>query len=215
MAQKKANRKSRGHDVGARATAAPDTRSRIVAAARVLFWEKGYGAAGMAEILARAGVNAGSFYHFFKGKEDVLNEVLTSYLAMLDQEVMEPAFRNTKDPIERVFRVLAGYRNVILVTDFAYGCPLGRLAFELDPEDRPAHKLIAANFAAWRERVAGCVRDAFAGRKGSPRPDDVAALALAVMEGGVIQARSEKSIAPFDAAVKELRRYFDLVMGSG
>lgn len=211
MVRLKARRKSRGHDVGARATANADTRARIVAAARVLFWEKGYGAAGMAEILSRAQVNAGSFYHYFKGKEDVLIEVLTSYLTMLDQEVMEPAFRGSRDPVERVFRVLAGYRNVILVTDFAYCCPLGRLAFELDPEDRPAHKLIASNFSAWRDRIAICVRDAFNGKAGMPKPADVAALALAVMEGEVIQARSEKSIVPFDAAVKELRRYFDLV----
>jgi AcrR family transcriptional regulator len=213
MAVRKAKRKRRpaGHDVGGGASAEGDTRSRIVDAARALFWDKGYGAAGMAEILARAKVNAGSFYHFFKGKEDVLIEVLGSYLAMLDREVMDPAFKKSRDPVARIFHVLAGYRNVILFTNFAYGCPLGRLAFELDPEDRPAHALIAANFAAWRDRIAACAADAFAGRSGRPQPRDVAALTLAIMEGGVIQARSEKSIEPFDAAVRELRRYLDLL----
>ncbi|MDX2142703.1 MAG: TetR/AcrR family transcriptional regulator [Rhodospirillaceae bacterium] len=203
--------KGKGHNVGAGADAGRDTRERIVGAAQVLFWEKGYAATGMAEILKRADANAGSFYHFFKGKEDVLLAVLDFYLDNLDAQVMDHAFKATTDPVKRVFNVLAGYRSVILATDFAYGCPLGRLAFELDPEDRHAHAKIAANFAQWRDRISDCVKTLGARLKPGIRPDDVAALTLAVMEGGVIQARSEKSIKPFDAAVKELRRYFDSI----
>src|SRR5262245_45357299 len=52
------------------------TRERILEAARHLFWEKGYAATGMAEILERAEANAGSFYHFFPGKESLLLAVL-------------------------------------------------------------------------------------------------------------------------------------------
>jgi AcrR family transcriptional regulator len=187
------------------------TRSRIVRAARELFWEKGYAATGMAEILSRADANAGSFYHFFKGKDDVLSAVLDEYLLMLDDQVMKPAFSRSTDPIERVFNVLAGYRRAILGTDFAFGCPLGRLAFELDPEDRLAHGKISQNFAAWRKRIAECIESAAPKLKRGIKPNDVSAFVLAVMEGGVIQSRSEKTIAPFDAAVKELRRYFDLI----
>jgi AcrR family transcriptional regulator len=44
--------------------AANTTRSRLLEAARYLFWEKGYAATGMAEILERAQANSGSFYHF-------------------------------------------------------------------------------------------------------------------------------------------------------
>jgi len=201
----------RGQGRAAAAAAVAPTRARIVAAARELFWEKGYAATGMAEILARAGANAGSFYHFFRGKDDVLLAVLDEYLLMLDAAVIEPAFAQTADPLERVFAVLAGYRHVVTATDFAYGCPLGRLAFELDPEDRPAHAKIAANFAAWRARIAACIKAAAPRLRRGVHSDEVAAFVLAVMEGGVIQARSEKSIAPFDAAVKELRRYFTLL----
>ena len=53
------------------------TRERIVEAARYLFWEKGYAATGLAEILARADANSGSFYHFFDSKDAVLRTVST------------------------------------------------------------------------------------------------------------------------------------------
>lgn len=187
------------------------TRERIVGAARDLFWEKGYTATGMAEILARAGANAGSFYHFFKGKDDVLSAVLDDYLLMLDDQVMTPAFKQGADPIARVFYVLAGYRQAILATNFAFGCPLGRLAFELDAEDRLAHGKIAANFEAWRNRIAECVKAAAPRLQRGVKPAEVSAFVLAVMEGGVIQARSEKTITAFDASVKELKRYFEML----
>ncbi|HEX4182506.1 MAG TPA: helix-turn-helix domain-containing protein [Caulobacteraceae bacterium] len=49
-----------------------DTRQRITVAAMELFWEKGFNSTSVADILAHSQVNAGSLYHFFPGKQDVL-----------------------------------------------------------------------------------------------------------------------------------------------
>ena len=68
-----------------------DTRLRIVEAARDLFWEKGYAATGLAELLQRAGANSGSFYHFFESKDAVLRTVLETYEDLLDPHVIQPA----------------------------------------------------------------------------------------------------------------------------
>src|SRR5687767_3464737 len=57
----------------------PDTRDRILYAALKLFARKGYASTSVADILAEAGVNAGSLYHFFPGKQDVLLAVLDAY----------------------------------------------------------------------------------------------------------------------------------------
>ena len=61
------------------------TRDRIVEAGLYLFWLQGYAATGMAEILSRAEANAGSFYHFFKTKEELLLAVLELYIQSLEQ----------------------------------------------------------------------------------------------------------------------------------
>src|SRR4051812_41219806 len=151
----------------------PDTRARIVEAARFLFWEKGYAATGLAELLARAGANSGSFYHFFDSKDAVLRTVLETYRDLLDPLVVQPAFARQDRPIERIFALLDGYRQRLVSTDCQYGCPIGRLALELDPENTPAHTLIAQNFTGWRAAVEGCVRDA-----GIADPGDVAAFVL-------------------------------------
>jgi len=57
----------------------PDTRDRIVFAALRLFALKGYGSTSVADILQAANVNAGSVYHFFPGKQDILLAVLDAY----------------------------------------------------------------------------------------------------------------------------------------
>ena len=93
-----------------------DTRERIVEAARYLFWERGYAATGLADILTRAKANSGSFYHFFESKDDLLRTVLDTYVELLEPYVIRPAWGQTADPIERVFALLEGYRQRLVDT---------------------------------------------------------------------------------------------------
>jgi TetR/AcrR family transcriptional regulator, transcriptional repressor for nem operon len=187
------------------------TRERLIHSALFLFWERGFAGTTMADLLTHAGVNSGSFYHFFESKEALLKAVLEEYLKALVPQVIEPAFRRTSEPIERIFAILAGYRARILQTNCQYGCPLGRLALEIDPENRPAHQLIAENFRGWIGAVRGCLEE---GRALLPEGQDLDALAtyvLAVMEGAVMLSRSYGDVKPFDLTVAQLRNHFQLL----
>jgi AcrR family transcriptional regulator len=192
-------------------TALP-TRDRLINSARYLFWERGYAGTSMADLLAHADVNSGSFYHFFESKEALLREVLQGYLHALRPMVVDPAFTQTDEPVERIFGILAGYRGRILQTDCKYGCPLGRLALEIDPENRPAHKLIAENFQGWIDAVRECIDQIRHRLPKNTDPEALATYVLAVMEGGVMISRSYGSVAPFDRAVKQLRQHFHLLL---
>ena len=176
------------------------TRDRLVEAARYLLWEKGYAATGLAEILTRAEANSGSFYHFFESKEALLRTVLQTYLDLLEPQVLSPIDAAIADPIARVLAILAGYRQRLLDTDCRYGCPIGRLALELDPDNEPARELLAANFGAWKRAVEAHLRAA-----GLAEPAEVATFVLTVMEGGVMQARVHRAIDPFDACMRQLQ----------
>ncbi len=190
----------------------PPTRDRLINSARYLFWERGYAGTSMADLLAHADVNSGSFYHFFESKEALLREVLEGYLHALRPMVVDPAFALTDDPVERIFGILAGYRGRILQTDCRYGCPLGRLALEIDPENRPAHKLIAENFRGWIGAVRECIDQIKPRLPKNTDPEALATYVLAVMEGGVMISRSYGSVEPFDRAVKQLRQHFALLL---
>lgn len=53
-------------------TKGEETKERIIRQAAGLFWEKGYVATGVRDILTAAGVTKGSFYFYFKRKKDVV-----------------------------------------------------------------------------------------------------------------------------------------------
>src|SRR5882672_4589235 len=127
----------------------PATSDRIIAAAMELFHQQGYQATSVDQVLQRALANSGSLYYHFRNKEDLLLGVLDRYLEGLWPIIMNPAFRRTDDPIDRVFEVLADYRERVRRTDFSYTCPIGSLALEVSHVSAKARKKIAANFEQW------------------------------------------------------------------
>ena len=189
----------------------PKTRQRIIEAALYLFWLQGYTATGIAEILERSAANAGSFYHFFKTKEELLLAVLELYLQTLDPIVVNPVAIRLQDPIERVFGILEFYRGNLLATGCTYGCPIGRLALEIPEEQFRVHKRLADNFDGWTSAVQAFLEDAHGRLPAQTNLQTLSKFVLTVMEGGVMQARAQRQIAPFDASVEHLRGYFQLL----
>jgi AcrR family transcriptional regulator len=186
-----------------------DTRSRIVEAAMELFWAKGYGSTSIADILERAGVNSGSLYHFFPGKQDLLVAVLEAYRDGIGPMLLDPVWAGIDDPIDRIFALLAKYRELIVLTDCSYGCPIGSLALELHEPDPIVRERMVENFDKWTGAIRGCLEQA---QERLPPGSDLQAIAefvLTVMEGAVMQSRTHRDVAYFDRAVAELRGYFD------
>lgn len=194
-----------------RGPALSDTRDRIVDAARELFYEQGYESASLKQVAAAAGVHTGSIYHFFPTKAELVGAVLEHYLQLLDPVIMAPAREAAADPVERVMALLAGYRSHLLSTLFTRGCPIGALALELADSHPRARELVRANFDAWRAAVADMLEEAL------PRAmaEEAAAFALSVMEGSVMQARTYRSMEPFDASVRQLRRQLESLVEEG
>lgn len=172
-----------------------------------LFWRKGYGSTSIADILETAKVNSGSLYYFFKGKQELLVAVLEAYRDGIEPMLLEPAWGEVDDPIEKIFALLGAYRQALIETDFFYGCPIGSLALELHEPDPDVRELIAANFINWTEAVKGCLDRAGLAERTDTR--GLAELVLTIMEGAVMQTRTYREIGHYDRAVEQLRNYLD------
>ena len=183
-----------------------DTRDRIVEAAAALFHEHGYHATGLSKIIAASRSGAGSFYHFFSSKEDLLAAILDRYRERLEAEIVAPA-RQAADPLERAFGMLGFYRDFLVATDFRLGCPIGNLAGELADSHPHVRERIDELFSAWKQAVAGFLREACATRPLTTDPDELAVLFISAMEGGVMQARVARSLEPYETTVRLLRDY--------
>jgi TetR/AcrR family transcriptional regulator, transcriptional repressor for nem operon len=191
------------------------TRERLVEAARILFWKHGYSSTGIAQILKEADAGSGSLYYFFPTKEDLLLAVLEWYRENLWSQVVQPVFDRVTDPIERIFGILDAYRRGLLMTNFQHGCPIGNLALELSDSHPAVRELLAVNFTGWRKAIEQCLAESADRLPETLDRERLALFVLTTMEGSVMLARSYQDIAPYDAAVTQLRDYFDRLRRDG
>jgi len=188
------------------------TRDRLVIAALRLFAERGYQTTTIAEIGREAQANAGSVYFFFPTKQQILLAVLDRYHDGIEEMLLAPAWAGVGDPIERVFALLEHYRGLLVESGCAYGCPIGSLALELHEPDPVVREKLAANFEAWTRAIEACLGEA---RERLPQGldrRDLSVFVLTTMEGAVMLARTSRSTAPFEAAVRALRDHFDRLL---
>ena len=191
------------------------TRDRLIEAARDLFLQKGYTATGVAEILKAAEAKSGSLYHFFPTKEDLLLAVLDWYRTHIWTDLLNPIWDRISDPIERIFGLLDGYRQMLLHTEFSAGCPIGNLALELADTHPAARELITINFTQWMGAVQQCLEEASGRLPDGADLKQLSTFVLTTMEGAMMLARSYRNLEPFDAAVTQLRHYFERMLADG
>jgi AcrR family transcriptional regulator len=96
------------------ATAEPDRRRELIAAARRLFLERGFSQTSVAAIVREAGVAQGTFYLYFKSKQALLPhlraEVLRHYLRAFEESARaraKPADARLVAALTRIHAIMA------------------------------------------------------------------------------------------------------------
>ena len=189
------------------------TRDAIVAAAKRLMQIKGYHATSLDDVLSESGAGKGTFYHYFRSKEDlghaILDEIITSFIA----QTLEPCFSDAgKRPLAQIRCFLERVVEIQRACNCVGGCPLGNLASELSDVHEGFRAKLADVFSAWRARLTVALDEAQ--RRGDVgaecRPSAVAHFLVASLEGAILMAKVSKDIGVMEQCVGELRRYLAL-----
>jgi AcrR family transcriptional regulator len=96
-----------------------DTRRALMDAARTLFAERGFAAAGREDIVERAGVTRGALYHHFDSKAAVAVAVVQAVEAQLAERVIRAARRAGDDPRQQLHRSARAYVDACAEPDIA------------------------------------------------------------------------------------------------
>jgi AcrR family transcriptional regulator len=183
-----------------------DTRQRLIDAAGELFWERGYAATGLSDILQTAGARGGSLYHFFPTKDDLLLAVVERH-ARVVETTMENTLAAHQDPRARILGVVEFYRGFMRRTSCGLGCPLTNLAAEVGD----SHPKAAQRIAAFNDRMVQLLVEPLVemghGRHGDP--SHTARAMLAMIQGATLQCRAAKSEGPLDACAACIRTLLD------
>lgn len=147
---------------------------------------RGYSATSIDDLCKAVGVSKGSFYHFFRGKEDFGLAVLDDYYERGVARVESGAFATVPDPLERL-RGFFDHMETIAPDLWRHGCLMGAFAAELWESSPVIHARVGELFDMMAERLAPL----FVTVVGDE--DDGRALAvemLAMLEGWIVLARA-------------------------
>jgi TetR/AcrR family transcriptional repressor of nem operon len=190
----------------------PDgTRDKLLKAAFEEIYRRGFQAASLATILAKAGVTKGALYHHFPDKASlgyaVVDEVVKGLL-LQRWGVLEPP---SGDPITALQRILRGRVANLTTREVELGCPLNNLAQEMSPLDRRFRRGVNATFDIWTDAVA---KDLASGQaEGTVRKDldarKIAAFVVASIEGSFGLAKGAQSAAMLRSNLEVLSSFLE------
>jgi TetR/AcrR family transcriptional regulator, transcriptional repressor for nem operon len=107
------------------------TREHILACGGRIIHHKGFNATGLKEILQAAGVPKGSFYFYFKSKEEFGLALVDYYQEWFAEQVRPILKDETRPPLVRLAGFFLWFRHYFAQEGFIKGCPIGNLIQEL------------------------------------------------------------------------------------
>ena len=186
------------------------TRDAIVAAATRLMQVKGYTATSLDDVLRETGVGKGSFYHFFRSKEELGHAILDTIVRAFIARTVDPCFSAAAvKPVTQIRCFLDRVVEAQRAGNCVGGCPLGNLASELSDVHEGFRERLAEVFSTWRARLTRALEQAQ--QRGEVReecrPESVAHFVVASLEGAILMAKLTKDIRVMEQCVEELKRY--------
>jgi TetR/AcrR family transcriptional regulator, transcriptional repressor for nem operon len=181
--------------------ATKSTRDHLIDVGLDLMHRHGFNATGLNEILQAADVPKGSFYHFFRSKEEFAAAALERYAAQRAEHSAAVLSDATISPRMRLKRYFADLVKIAGQDGPVPGCMLGRFSLEIAADSPQLRKRISASFARWQHAIAAVLEQAVAQRQ---LPADTNAEALAGFllnswEGALLRSQADKSNAPLEA----------------
>lgn len=190
-----------------------DTRSRIIAAAKPRFHSRSYANVGIQEICEGAGIQKGSFYHFFPSKRDLIVAVIEEFADEWANGFVAEAFDPALPPMERIdYLIDAAYfwqKSIKQVHGRMLGCIFGNLTLEVSTQDDILRAKLLAIFGRAKSRFMNTLEEAVVA--GTIAPLDTALTAeamLAYLEGVILLAKSQNDpelLYRLGPAIKTLR----------
>jgi len=115
-----------------------DRADHIYRVAAEVMCQKGYEATSMNDIADAVGLTKAGLYHYIRGKEDLLFQIMSYGMDMVDQDVMAPA-KQAQGAVERLRTIISRHSKRVLEVGGAVSILLDEM-YALTPAHRRAIK---------------------------------------------------------------------------
>jgi TetR/AcrR family transcriptional repressor of nem operon len=187
-----------------------NAKEKIVQSAIRLMLDKGYAGTTVDEICENAGVSKGSFYHFFKAKEDIGVAALEGYIKRGEELMRLGDFMKIEDPIQRAFAYL-DHAETVSKDLWGDGCLLGNFALDLARTHPAIRSRVTALFDGTIDKVAQIFQPIASLREDGPDSSQLAEQYIAMLEGSIVLAKAHDDWKRIPRGIQAFRGYLRLL----
>jgi TetR/AcrR family transcriptional repressor of nem operon len=185
------------------------TIDNILAIGTDLILKNGYNNVGLNKILETANIPKGSFYYYFKSKEDFGIQVIKFYsensLVFLKSYLTDAS----KNPKERIITFFEDMQNVYADKHFKEGCLLGNCSLELSDMSEAFSNSVANELNKWQDCFELCIKEGQDSNtiKKEESAKDMSDFILTTWEGSLLRMKSSKNTDSISTFIKFLKKY--------
>lgn len=173
---------------------------KILKVGAEIIMENGFRSTGIQRVLGKAGIPKGSFYHYFKNKEDFGLHIVDYHTGALLARIEDSLGRDGVPPLTRLRGFFTGLRADLEENGFRGGSPLGNLAMETAGQSRGFRERLSPVFEAMGDEVEKCLQEAINNNELNASLDARAAADFIInsWEGAVMRMKVEKGPGPLE-----------------
>jgi TetR/AcrR family transcriptional repressor of nem operon len=182
------------------------TKETFLNVANELMLTQGYEATAVDEICEKAGMTKGSFFHYFKSKEDLAKALLTRKCTS-HQKTKEELYG--PDPLKKVYGQIDMAVEMSKKTESTKGCLKGMFAQEMSDTHPEIRRICQEYFNNMAESLAVDLREAKAqyAPKASFDPLSLAKHFVAILQGSLILVKTYQDHRLAVENIKHFKKY--------
>ncbi|HGU9445244.1 TPA: TetR family transcriptional regulator C-terminal domain-containing protein, partial [Escherichia coli] len=163
-----------------------------------LLTQNGFLATGVDAIVKNANVPKGSFYYYFKSKEDYAQTVLNAYDSFFEHKLKKHLHESSCTPMVRLENFINDACEGIKKYNFTRGCLVGNMMQETPGLPQSFIKVLQNILESWQALVAACLSDALSSGEISSNMNNtqLAAIFWSGWEGAVMRSKLYCSTEP-------------------
>lgn len=163
-----------------------------------LIHAKGFNKTGLQEILNAAQIPKGSFYFYFKSKDDFGLELVDYYWKFIEAMGEKYLSDSSISPIERLSGFMDAYQVMFENMEMRCGCPIGNLMQEMSDLSEPFREKVGDIYARMHGHIAQMLIEAkdLGELPAGMDPVGTAQFILNSWEGAIMHMKLVKNIEP-------------------
>ncbi len=175
-----------------------DTKQKLIQAGVEAMLKKSYHSVGIKEILDSVGVPKGSFYYYFKSKEDFGIAVIDSFAREHAATIQSFLEDRSKSPLERLKASFTSCLRFYPDKECGRGCLIAKLSHEVMNHSPDMSAAIRNAFDMWQTLYARMIREAQNAGEIDPEmdPEELAAFIQNSWEGAVMMMQVHRNYEP-------------------